>query len=129
MERLKAFTLLEITVAMLLTGVLASLAYGILGTFNAVAQRTFSLGNDLQTVRDLQQALIADSDRANSLLTTANGFVFMAGGEQAHYTRTGGALLRVAGQQLDTFDIAITEVQGFWYGQRVSGIGQPDLPA
>jgi prepilin-type N-terminal cleavage/methylation domain-containing protein len=125
MERLKAFTLLEITVAMLLTGVLAVLAYGILGTFNAVAQRSFGLGNDLQQIRNLQQTLIADSDRANSLLTAANGFVFMAGAEQARYTRTGIGLLRAVGEQVDTFDIALVQVQGYWNGQRVTGSGLP----
>jgi prepilin-type N-terminal cleavage/methylation domain-containing protein len=125
MERLRAFTLLEITVAMLLTGVLATLAYGILGTFNSIAQRSFGLGDELQQVRDLQQALIADSDRAISLVTTADGLAFMTALDQARYTRMGSGLLRTVGEHVDTFQVSVTEFRGYWRGQRVTGNNLP----
>lgn len=125
MARVKAFTLLEVTVALLLTGILAVLAYGMIGVFHTVALRAHAAGGELQQVRDLQHALVADADRSTRLLRTADGFAFHAAGEVARYARSEAGVLRTAAARVDTFHIALVRLEGYWNGRRVAGAGAP----
>lgn len=99
---LAAFTLLEITVALLLTGILVVMAYGIIGAFTTLAARAGDLDQSLERIRSAQQALALDMDRSARLMSEADELSCVATSGSARYGLHGHCLLRAVGENVDT---------------------------
>ncbi len=126
MVRLKAFTLLEVTVALLLTGILVTLAYGILGSFNDLAARSYRMDDELQRFRDLQLVLDADADRSRNLYLTRNGFAFTnRSGAGPNYERVDDCLIRHFETSADTFRSGHLSIHASLDGLEVTRDGEP----
>jgi prepilin-type N-terminal cleavage/methylation domain-containing protein len=123
MARLKAFTLLEITVALLLTGILVTMAYGMLGSFQVLADRSVRSGDDLQRFRELQLVLATDADRSSSLHMTEKGFAFATGTvDHINYERIADGLVRRTVQNVDSFQLPLVLMNGTWESSTPLGV-------
>jgi hypothetical protein len=107
MKRMAAFTLLEITLAMLLSCILAVMAYGIFNGFQRVALGAFGLGRELDELRTAQRAIAFDMDRCAHVVASESGFVCLVPGGEVRYDQREGYLLRGTPEVLDTLCTAL----------------------
>ncbi len=100
--RYRAFTLLEVTVALLLTSLLVVLSYGIVGGFSRSADAVRRLHDGSEDLRTTQQAITADMDAASRCSLDGDGIVCDRPDGRVRYIRTEGKLLRERHGDVDT---------------------------
>lgn len=110
-ERLKAFTLLELLVAMAVTGLvisIAGLAYNMLDKQFHAYRKT---SEEVALVFQLNNRIITDFANASLIERTGEGLVMQrANKEPVQYLFTGKNVLRIEAGHRDTFHISIEEV-------------------
>ncbi|MEO8069041.1 MAG: prepilin-type N-terminal cleavage/methylation domain-containing protein [Flavobacteriales bacterium] len=120
MARLKAFTLLELTVALLLMSILVAFAYSIIGFMARAADRWSQADVVLEDVRTTHQVITRDIDAGISVKGTPEGFrISERDGRTIAYEVHDGALLRNTAASADTLLRAVHTVACTWQGVSV----------
>lgn len=111
--RIRAFTLLEVTVALLLTGILVAMAYGITGSFTTLAARSAQVGGTLDEVRQLQGALANDLDTHAVCRAEGDALICEGPSGTVKYSRENGHVVRIQGEVRDTLDSGVIGMRMF----------------
>ena len=108
--RLRAFTLMEVTVALLLTGILVVLAYGITGSFTALAERSARSGASFDDARQAGSALANDLDRYAVCREDGTGIRCEGLNGTVRYTVDNACLVRELAGEKDTLGTNVISI-------------------
>ena len=125
-KRLEAFTLMEMTVALLLTGLVTGIALTAYGIIESQFQHFQGSRNGFHEVAQLNLALQRDVQSCREVIRNDDGiYCRYQNGDQIDYAFTDEFVMRTAGQRTDTFHLK-TEERSF----RFEGNEQfvPELP-
>lgn len=127
MARLKAFTLIELVVAMLLLGITVGLAYGIIGYLASATDRWSRADRNVEELRTLHGVVVQDLDRCERA-DLLDGAITLSvrGTTVASYTLSGKSLIRTAAGQADTLLHDVLRVDHSWKDATVT-LGPVDL--
>lgn len=117
MARLKAFTLIELVVAMLLLGITVALAYGIIGYLASATDRWGRADRKVEELRVLHGVLVRDLDHCERTdLLDGTMTLSARGTTMATYTLSGTSLIRTTGGQSDTLLHDVLRAEHSWKG-------------
>lgn len=106
MGKIKAYTLMEVTVAMLLSAVCIGIcysAYGIIGNYYAVFREK---NEKMDNLFSLRQVLERDMEKANLIMRTEGGIILDNDSVKVSYIFAQGKILRKLSElRTDTFNI------------------------
>ncbi|KQR70894.1 hypothetical protein [Pedobacter sp. Leaf176] len=117
-KKIKAYTLMEVTIAMLLSAICISIcysAYGIIGSY----YRTFQLKNETaDAALSLRHVLEKDFLKSKLVLSTDSGLMMQQDSSTILYTFREKAILRELPElHTDTFKISYSGLQFFFEGE------------
>ncbi len=112
-HNIKAFTILEMTVSMLVAGIVIGITY----TVYIIVIKSFgsfqAKNEDMQVIIRVDQLLRKDIAKADLVFKTNNGIAVQSGGQTISYDFEPDYLLRTAGI-VDTFKVKIQAVNTFF---------------
>jgi type II secretory pathway component PulJ len=120
MQKIKAYTLMEVTVAMLLSALTITIcysAYGIVGNYF----KSFQVKNALaDEVLSLRHTLDRDMERSDCILKTEEGFEFLQDSSKIIYVFTDKYIIRRLNElHTDTFKLQLKELKSFFETEEV----------
>jgi type II secretory pathway component PulJ len=120
MQKIKAYTLMEVTVAMLLSALTITIcysAYGIVGSYFKTFQGKNELANEVLALR---HALDRDMERSDYILQTTEGFEFLLDSTSITYTFSDKAICRRLNElHTDTFRLEASELKSFFESEEI----------
>jgi type II secretory pathway component PulJ len=124
-RRVKAFTIMEITVAMLISALVIGLAY----TCFTIIYQQYHIYNSKQTelmeVDQLNKVLQSDFDKAEMIMQDNDDIVIKNKNGQLSYRIMPAYVLRIA-NATDTFKVSMQDVTRYFEGKPLTN--QSDLP-
>ncbi|TKC12046.1 hypothetical protein FA048_00050 [Pedobacter polaris] len=120
MQKISAYTLMEVTVAMLLSALTITIcysAYGIITSYFKSFQDKNALADEVLALR---HTLDRDSEKSNYMLKTDEGFEFLQDSSIIIYSFTDQHILRRLSEvHTDTFKLQAVELQRFFESQEI----------
>ncbi len=113
MKRLKAFTLVELLLVMVLSTIVIAIAYMVLAQFNLFGREFDKRTADSSEFLSFDQHLRHDIDLAINIRVNSNAFYLIKEHQelQASYTRNAAGIRRVTAKQSDNFNIGVQGIQ------------------
>ena len=124
-SKVKAFTIMEITVAMLISAIVIGLAYT---CFNIIYQQYHAFHerqSELMKIDQLNKVLQEDFDRAETILQNDDDIIIKNKDSQLSYRIQPEYILRIS-NTTDTFKVNTQEVTRYFEGRHLTE--QSDLP-
>lgn len=127
MQKINAYTLMEVTVAMLLSTLTITIcysAYGIINSYFNSFQQKNTMSSELLS---LKHTLDRDAERSDYVFKTANGFEFSQDSAKIAYAFTNHYILRQLNDlHTDTFKIQLKEMKSYFEGKEMNGLDTID---
>lgn len=124
MQKISAYTLMEVTVAMLLSALTITIcysAYGIVTNYFSIFEEKNALATEALLLR---HTLERDAERSEYLLRTSDGFVFLQDSMNVNYVFTDTAILRRLNElHTDTFKFQTNQLKSSFEGIEIA---EPD---
>lgn len=112
---------MEVAVTMILTGLIATLAYSVLGYVQEHYGSYRELSRTGQDIALFHARLEREVMEADQLLKREGGFELLSEKGRTIYSKgPGGSILRRGGERVDTFQVRAFNSQGTWRGEKVA---------
>lgn len=125
MKRLKAFTLLEMTLAMVLTSLVVAMGYSATDIVQAQLTNFRSTQSKLVDVQRLYSELALDFDRAETVRLGDEQLIINLEKEHLTYRWETGTIYRVQQEQIDSFQLQLVDHECYFQQALVEQTAKP----
>jgi len=126
-NRVKAFTIMEVTVAMLIAGLVIGMTYTAYSVVSRSYQSFQQKNDDIAVLLQLDHLLKRDFAQADTIFKTANGLTFTNAKSMVNYQIDSSWIIRTSAVT-DTFKVKVSGVNTLFEEQPITNISPTDEP-